>query len=54
MQQKKKKKKTKNKKDLKKTQKKTRRDTNICRFLQGIWLYTQREDGANTSSLWST
>ena len=28
-------------------------DTLICRFLQGIWLHTQREDGANTSSRWS-
>ena len=28
-------------------------DTVICWFLQGIWLHTKREDGANTSSLWS-
>ena len=28
------------------------RDNNIiCRFLQGIWLHTKREDGANTSRL---
>ena len=26
-------------------------DTLICRFLQGIWLHTQREDGAKTSIL---
>ena len=26
-------------------------DTIICRPLQGIWLHTQKEDGANTSSL---
>ena len=28
--------------------------TPICRFLQSIWLHTQREDGANASSLRST
>ena len=33
--------------------KKTRGNTIICRFLQDIWLQTQKEDGVNTSSLWS-
>ena len=32
---------------------KNREATLICRFLQGIWPHTLREDGANTSSLWS-
>ena len=27
--------------------------TLVCIFLQGIWLHTQREDGADTSSVWS-
>ena len=27
--------------------------TLVFRFLQSIWFYTQRKDGANTSSLWS-
>ena len=31
-------------------QKKPRRNTIVCRFLQGIWFHTQREDGANTSN----
>ena len=30
-----------------------RGNTLICRFLQGIWFHTLRENGANTSSLWS-
>ena len=25
----------------------------ICNLLQGIWLHTQRKDGANTSGFWS-
>ena len=29
-------------------------DTFVCRFLQRIWFHTQRKDGANTSSIWST
>ena len=29
-------------------------DTLICRFPKGIWLPTQREVGANTTSLWSS
>ena len=28
-------------------------NTLICRFLQGIWLHTQRGDRTNTSSVWS-
>ena len=30
-------------------QKKTRGNNIICRLLQGLWLRTQREDGANTT-----
>ena len=26
----------------------------ICQLLQGLWLHTQREDGANTTHLWLT
>ena len=28
--------------------------TIVCRFLQGIWFYTHRKDGANTMSSWSS
>ena len=31
----------------------TRGDTLIRSFLPGIWLHTQRKDGANTTSIWS-
>ena len=34
-------------------EKKTPGDTIIGRFLQGIWLDTQRKDGENTSNCWS-
>ena len=33
-------------------EKKTWGNTIIRRFLQSIWLHTQREDGANTTRLW--
>ena len=34
--------------------KKSQGDTLIYRFLKGIWIHTQRKDGENTSSLWSS
>ena len=28
-------------------------NTTVCKFLQGIWFHTKKEDGANTTSIWS-
>ena len=33
--------------------KKTQGSTIVHRFLLGIWFHTQKEDGANTTSIWS-
>ena len=36
------------------TCKKPRGNIIICRLYQGLWLHSQRKDGANSTRLWST
>ena len=31
----------------------SRGNTIVCRFFQGLWFYTKKKNGANTSSIWS-